>query len=170
MRITIGDMKNKTAVKKTYIGKSKIKGEGLFSAGHIAEGEHIFTVLGKPIQHQYSKDFAMEGSNWVGSTLNEWIAPEPQNPIHSINHSCNPNCFINETFAVIAFKPIHAHEELLIDYSTTEIDPYWQMDCNCGEKNCRKVLKSFQYLPFELQFKYRKFIPDRLYKFIPRVH
>ncbi len=170
MRITSEDMKPKTAVKKMYTGSSKIKGEGLFSAAHIAEGEHVFSVLGKTVKHNYSNDFATEGDNWVGFSLNEWVIPEPQNPIHLLNHSCNANCFINETLSVIALRPIHAHEELLLDYSTTEIDPHWQMSCECGEKKCRKTIKSFQFLPFELQLKYRKFIPERLYKFINKAH
>lgn len=53
---------------------------------------------------------------------------------------------------------IEAHEELVIDYSTTELDPYWKMDCNCGASGCRKVLRSFQFLPHELKIKYQRYL------------
>ena len=31
---------------------------------------------------------------------------------------------------------------------------YWTMECKCGEKNCREVVKDFKHLPSKIQKKY----------------
>ncbi len=34
-------------------------------------------------------------------------------------------------------------------------DPF-EMDCNCGNKNCREKIRDFKYLPKDIQNKYIK--------------
>lgn len=152
---------------KFRIGDSGISGKGLFATDEIKAGEQLFMITGKMMEHKYSPEFAKEGPDWIGYTACKWLAPDSENPILYLNHSCNPNCFINEELGVIAMKPIAPGEELFLDYSTTEIDPYWELDCNCKQNNCRKKIKAFQNLPKTLQFRYLKYIPMRLFKFIP---
>ena len=38
----------------------------------------------------------------------------------------------------------------------------WEMNCKCGSKNCRKIIKNFKYLPKKIQQKYikLKIVPD----------
>src|SRR3989344_5308661 len=50
-------------------------------------------------------------------------------------------------------------EEITIDYSIIEGDDMWKMKCNCGEKNCRKIIRSIQYLPTRTFKKYLPYIP-----------
>ena len=55
-------------------------------------------------------------------------------------------------------KNIAKNEELTIDYSITEGNHYWKMNCNCQQKNCRKVIKSVRYLSKELFLKYESYL------------
>jgi hypothetical protein len=144
-----------------HIKDSPIQGKGLFSEVDIKRGTGLCEVIGQRIRHPYNPELSLQNPNWIGVGYEEWLMLGPGDIAIFLNHSCKPNVIINERMQLIAMIPIRAHEELLLDYSTTELDPYWHMECNCGAKECRKILRSFQFLPFELQEKYGKFIaPD----------
>jgi len=86
-----------------------------------------------------------------------------------INHSCNPNCYIkiavNNVF-LIAYRDIRKDEELLIDYSltSTEDEKTFNLKCDCGAYNCRKIISGFYLLPENIKNKYLndKIIQDYL--------
>lgn len=61
-------------------------------------------------------------------------------------------------------------EEIIIDYSTTEIDKFWHMKCNCGSKNCRKEIQSIQFLPKKVYNKYTPCIPTYFMKVYNKCH
>ncbi|MBN1802657.1 MAG: SET domain-containing protein-lysine N-methyltransferase [Candidatus Lokiarchaeota archaeon] len=61
-----------------------------------------------------------------------------------INHSCNPNCIIDDDLNVVTIRPVTAGEELTISYDIVKKgenpgnwDPRWNFKCECGSKNCR---------------------------------
>ena len=141
-----------------HIKDSPIQGRGLFPEIDIKRGEVICEIVGERIQHEYAPELAAENPNWIGTGYEEWLLLGPGDIAIYLNHSCNPNVIINEKMELVAMRPIHANEELLLDYSTTELDPYWRMECSCGAKECRKVLRSFQFLPDELRQRYGKYI------------
>ena len=62
-------------------------------------------------------------------------------------------------------------KEVTIDYSTTDDNPIWKINCRCSSKNCRKTIGSIQFLPLRLFKKYKPFIPKFLqdqYKLISK--
>lgn len=75
-----------------------------------------------------------------------------------INHSCNPNSGvkISDKVLLLAIKDIKKGEEITFDYSTTMEEDNWEMDCSCGNKICRKIIKDFKYLPKKIKQKYIK--------------
>ena len=141
-----------------HIKDSPIQGRGLFSDVDIKRGDILFEIVGERIQHEYRPDLALQNPNWIGTGHEEWLMLGPGDIAIYLNHSCKPNVIINEKMQLVAMQPIKANEELLLDYSTTELDPYWQMECGCGARSCRKILRSFQFLPDELKKRYGKFI------------
>lgn len=141
-----------------HIKDSPIQGRGVFSDVDIKKGAVLWEIIGQRIQHEYTPRLAAENPNWIGTGYEEWVVMGPGDMAIYLNHSCNPNVIVNEKLEIIAMAPIRANEELLLDYSTTELDPYWKMECGCGAKECRKILRSFQYLPEELRNRYGKFI------------
>lgn len=68
--------------------------------------------------------------------------------LSSMNHSCNPNTFLDTTrMSVIAAQDVAAGEELTFFYPSTE----WEMSspfiCLCGATNCIHVVAGARFLP-----------------------
>lgn len=140
------------------VKKSKLHGRGVYTKENISKGETIFIIKGhrKHLVVKGKKESDM-GPAWVGIKHGEWIDPTP--PALYLNHSCNPNAGIKGAVTLKALRNIKSGEEITFDYATTEDDVYWQMKCGCGSKNCRKIVRSVQFLP-EKQFKsYLPYIP-----------
>ncbi|MGB4774658.1 MAG: SET domain-containing protein-lysine N-methyltransferase [Daejeonella sp.] len=143
-----------------YVSTSQVAGRGLFSKSKLPAGTILFKLEGKLIHHDYGPEFAELGPNWVGIGYKKWIVLDENEEAMFLNHCCSPNVMVNPNQEIVALKVIHANDELLLDYSTTELDPYWTMQCNCRSRKCRQVIKSFQYLPYRLQLKYKPYIAD----------
>jgi hypothetical protein len=69
------------------------------------------------------------------------------------NHSCDPNLGLRGEITFVAMREIRAGEELTHDWAVTDDDDY-SAECNCGAKNCRKVLTGKDWQKPELQRKY----------------
>jgi hypothetical protein len=62
-----------------------------------------------------------------------------------INHSCTPNCDIDQDYYVVTLEPLKKGEELTVCYNEIEPehegmtyfwDPRWSFTCHCGSPNC----------------------------------
>lgn len=144
---------------KIHVAKSGLHGKGLFASQDIKKGETVFIIKGKKIKFLIdSKEKAKKaGLNWVGISKNEWRDPS----FHCVyfNHSCDANTAIRGHVTVVALRNIKKGEEVTFDYSTTEADIFWRFKCNCGAKNCRKVVESIQFLPEKTYKRYMPYIP-----------
>lgn len=66
----------------------------------------------------------------------------------ALNHSCDPNVFLDtENLVMVACRDIAKGEELSFFYPSTE----WEMDapfiCLCGSSNCIHVVAGARFLP-----------------------
>ena len=102
-------------------------------------GEMVWRLTGKPVFGAVTES----GPNYIGLGPNVWI--DPDLPLDHINHHCEPNAAFGPRRQLLALRPIEAHEEITIDYSTTEADPRWSMPCSCGAAGCRKMLYAIQH-------------------------
>lgn len=57
-------------------------------------------------------------------------------------------------------KNLNKYEEITFDYSATEEDPYWHMQCKCGNKRCRKIIRNIYSLPKRTFNKYKNNMPN----------
>lgn len=76
-----------------------------------------------------------------------------------INHSCSPNCsvhIVGNRAILYSVYVIQKNKELTFDYSTSSTDTLdsWQMKCNCGSFNCRKIISGYQYLSDSIKKEY----------------
>ncbi len=94
----------------------------------------------------------------MGTGYQEWLELEQGDIGLYMNHSCAPGAIVDKHRWVISLRPVAKKEEILIDYSATELEPYWSMKCACGQTACRKTLLSFQYLPAKLKREYSRFL------------
>jgi hypothetical protein len=85
--------------------------------------------------------------------------PERGSPIRFTNHGCEPNAIVSEGFAIVALADIPSGSELLLDYATTEVDPFWRLRCRCRSSRCRGQVRSFPFLPEALRARYTPHLP-----------
>lgn len=127
-----------------------VKGNGLFSKVAFKEGELVFLMEG-PTRF-FKAEIPSECyiyPDWYSVDKNIWIEPAPF--FNNINHSCNPNLGLRTSREFVARRNINPGEELSFDYSTTDDELPWIMDCECGELNCRRKVGAIQLLS-EQQF------------------
>ena len=143
-------------MKHFYVGNSKISGRGLISGEDIPKGKIITRIKG-PLKFKVNKNKqdALSHPDWVGVKKDIWI--DPLRPHKFLNHSCSPTAGVRGV-TIISMRDIKEGEEITVDYSTIEGDPRWEMPCSCGEKNCRKIIRSIEFLDPE-QFGSILYIP-----------
>jgi len=79
---------------------------------------------------------------------NNWMII--QTDARYINHSCDPNCKIDNELRLITVRPVSKGEELTISYNTVNEgenpgfwDPRWSFNCCCGAKNCQGIIDKY---------------------------
>jgi len=151
-------------VKNISIKSSPIAGRGIFAEKNFKMGEIIFLVQGATIKYPFLPDWRI-GQDWLNIGPNIWKIAYRDNPWSFINHSCEPNSGLLEKTKVVATSPIAIGEEITIDYSCTEASSSrWKMKCKCASPQCRKTIRTIQFLPENLFKKYQKYIPSFLQK------
>lgn len=125
-------------------GPSAIHGTGLFAGRSYFAADLIVMPKRRFLRNVYiRRDGTDPAPNAIGVAPNLWITSAP--PLDVLNHSCAPNACIGRRGALIALIAIAIGDEITIDYSTTECDPQWRMDCHCGSPSCRTVLAPIQF-------------------------
>lgn|GEM_PF-1336762 len=127
------------AARSIYIGRSAIHGEGMIAGRRFEAGEVVWKMTGRPVFGAVTES----GPNYIGLGPDVWL--DPDLPLDHINHHCAPNAAFGARRRLVALRPIDPHEEVTIDYSTTEADPAWSMPCGCGAAECRGMLYSIQH-------------------------
>lgn len=135
------------------IGESK-HGKGIFAADDLSKGFIVCKISGSALSFRETIDLADEECYCLQVGEDDYLIPDT--PFYYSNHSCNPNCGINENLELVTICDIIKGEELCWDYSTSVLERHWTMKCNCGEKNCRNIVTDFDLLPFNVQMKYLK--------------
>ena len=82
-----------------------------------------------------------------------YVLPRKNGRAWYINHACEPNCVVSGR-SIITARKIEAGEELTFDYSTDIDWPDFEMACQCGALNCRKVIRAYRRLPKRLKRRY----------------
>ena len=100
---------------------SEIHGRGMIAGRRFEPGEPVWTLTGRPVFGAVTES----GPNYIGLGPDVWI--DPDLPLDHINHHCAPNAAFGPRRQLLALRPIEAHEEVTIDYSTTECDAAWAM-------------------------------------------
>ncbi len=74
----------------------------------------------------------------------------PKSDARYVNHSCDPNCTINNNYDVVPIRPIKAGEEISFSYNVVhgnenpgKWDPRWSFKCECGSKNCQGWINKY---------------------------
>ncbi len=143
-------------MRRVYVDDSKIDRKGLILGENVSKGRIISRIKG-PIKFKVNqtKDDALSHPDWVGVKKDVWI--DPLRPHKFLNHSCSPSAGMRG-LTIISIRDMKEGEEITVDYSTIEGDRRWEMKCSCGAKNCRKMVRSVEFLTPN-QFRAMPYIP-----------
>lgn len=174
-------MKISWASKKIKSGKSKIEGRGVFVVKPIKKAELVAAFGGYVVElqklkgMQKSKPRTFNAIYSVGYQIEENLVLGVTNysqfsTTEYINHSCEPTCGFGGQINIYALRDIDVGEEITIDYCMCISDPIFNMQCNCGSKNCRKNIFSNDWTIKALQKKYRGFFQPYILRKIGNIN
>ena len=137
---------------------TKKYGFGVFAGENIKKGQVIYILNGERVdcmdlvkrvnsdQENIDDPFQIGKRTYID--LNDTS--------RTFNHSCGPNAGIRKNSELFALIDIKNGEEITYDYSLTIAPTEWKMKCNCGAKNCRKVLGDILSVPEKRREEYSK--------------
>ena len=84
-------------------------------------------------------------------------AGAPPSPDDFMNHSCDPNVWMQDEVTLVARRDIAADEELTADYALWEAteDHAMPFACRCGAALCRRTITGKDWRLPELQERYK---------------
>ncbi len=146
---------------RVEIRTSPIEGSGLFAREPLKEGEVVEVMGGMVLDEPEFKAFSL-------STTTPYNAIQIAEGLHlvepsevtesrrgSLNHSCNPNLWMDDEVTFVARRDIEVGEELTVDYALFTAQPGWTMDCHCGSRLCRQRVTGNDWKLAELQKRYQ---------------
>lgn len=146
--------------KNHYVKQSKISGKGIFAKKNLRRGDLIFElncpIIKKTIR---SEKGSRKFENWIGIGEGLWLNPNPTE-FRYLNHSCDPSAAIVESSRFIALRDVNKDEEITFDYSLTDADKHWKMECSCGSTNCRGTIYPIFNLPKEVFASHYPHVPE----------
>ena len=157
-------------MKKVRIGHSRIHSKGLFGDEDIKKGERIHYIKGTKVRvgPEHNRN-PQHMSTWYGLGRYTWINPG-NTPFRFLNHSCEPNAAIAGKKTLFALENIAKGEEITIDYSMTDADPQWSLDCDCKTKSCRGRIGAIYTVPEEVYRRHMPYVPRYFQRAYTRTH
>lgn len=149
---------------------SGIAGTGMFAKTDILKNEVVVVWGGTYV----SKEEALRAEK-QGKLTMQWdddlfsVEDRGDDDGYFINHSCNPNLWMNGAYMLIAMRDIKAGEEITADYVVWEADENYvsKWECSCGSSNCRKRITGKDWMLKDLQVMYKDHFSPLLNK---RIH
>jgi uncharacterized protein len=147
---------------KAAVRDSPIHGRGLFAVEPIPRGD-IVAIKGGYIYDRARRDLLPPslGSTEIPIADGFFIGPmredEREGGMIFSNHSCDPNIGVQGQIVFVAMRDIQPGEELTHDWATTDDEAY-EMPCQCGAANCRRVITGQDWRRKDLQEKYQAYL------------
>lgn len=151
---------------------SQIEGKGLFAKLPITKRDIVFIWGGgRVVRDDELREIEQQGKYHSSIAIGEnknllFNAIDPKSPqtrsdkqgsgVGGLNHSCDPNLWMQDEVTVVARRDVPQGEELTIDYALFTANPQWKLEgCNCDSKFCRHTITGNDWKLPELQEKYK---------------
>lgn len=143
---------------KITIQDSSVGGKGMFANNDIGKGESLVIWGG------YTNRNEAEKAKEEGKLVMQWdddlfsVEERGDDEGYFINHSCEPNIWMQDAFTLTSKRYIHEGEELTADYAMWEADENYvsKWECKCDSENCRKRITGKDWRLPELQERYKR--------------
>jgi hypothetical protein len=145
-----------------WIRSSPINGLGVFAKRTFRRGEIVLSIDDRRVvDEEHPLRLGEEERHCDYLDAGKVVLMQP--PERHINHSCDPNTYVQSVKGkrvVKALRDIAAEEEITYDYCINgDGDTVWI--CHCGSSRCRHEIHSdFFHLSIELQREYLPLLDD----------
>jgi hypothetical protein len=147
---------------KVFVGNREGFGRAVYALENISQGEVIAAFDGAIYVAERCTDLPKDiADHAIQIDAHFW--QESSGIARYLNHSCEPNCGIQNFNQIVTMCDIKKGEELTWDYDMTE-DSDWRMECLCGTSSCRHVIGAYGQVPENIRRKYGKYISGWLRK------
>ncbi|MEP7336557.1 MAG: SET domain-containing protein [Acidobacteriota bacterium] len=160
---------------KAGTGETGMYGLGVFAIKPLAKGEriamlggHILTLDELVTLDQEAQDTAFQISDDLACTYATADELYESGGDH-FNHSCNPNAGFCGMIEIVAMRDIKAGEQIAFDYAMCLTASFGNMDCWCGEPNCRRQVTGDDWKLPELRARYRGYFQPYIEEKIERL-
>ena len=138
--------RKKSGPSHLVIGQSNIDTEGCYTTRAIKKGEFVVEYTGPRITIEEA-DALYEHSTrtYLFGLLDGRHVIDGEGAAAFINHSCDPNCEVDEVdgrVLITAIRGIKPGEEITYDYNLYDGDADDPSLCSCGSKRCRGSMYS----------------------------
>ena len=149
---------------KVTVGPSPGKGAGLFASEPIAAGEVVLVWGGRwYVGPEEAAVARAEGRGTMQGDEDLFSCEGGEDhDAFAINHSCDPNVWMEDAFHITARRDIPPGQELAMDYAMLggEEDYRSEWDCLCGAPACRGTITGVDWKIEQLRQRYAgHFIP-----------
>ncbi|MFH1607637.1 MAG: SET domain-containing protein-lysine N-methyltransferase [archaeon] len=125
-------------MKDAIIKNSKIHGKGTFANRDFKKGEVVIKYNLKELTKEEFENLPEKEKHYTSKEDGKYLLFLP--PARFVNHSCEANTNpMNKSD--VAIKGIKKGEEITTDYTKDNV-PGLNMKCNCGSKNCKRVISN----------------------------
>jgi uncharacterized protein len=154
--------------KPRYIPEKNFK--GLFAIAPIQTGEVISAYVGKIIDGKTLASLPpVSQVHTIQIHDDLYIEPLQSEEAHYVNHSCDPNAWLEGPITVVAMRDIEPGEEITFDYALCDSTPYDEFECWCGAPTCRKHIRGTDWQNPELHKRYEGHFSPYLQRRIDRL-
>lgn len=142
------------------IRPSGISGNGVFTDVGLQGGEVVVVMGGTVLAQADINSGGFKQHSIIGIDEGLWLGDPPDGEDsldNHINHSCDPNLWMQDEVTLATRRNVGPVEELTVDYAMWIPDESWVMriPCNCGSPLCRHVIRGVDWKLGELQRRYR---------------
>ena len=146
------------------IRQSPIAGLGLFATAPIAAGTVVSRLGGRLVSAtELDNLFAAAATDpdhpyidTIDVTETHHLVLPPRCPNGYGNHSCDPNLWWVNAYALATRRDIAADEEVTNDYATSTGDERYSMACSCRTTHCRGTITGQDWRRRDLHHRYRE--------------
>lgn len=128
------------------------KGKELVATEDLPRGIIVEKFEGPVIKYAKVPKDMIRYAIFVGDKKEDdmWVVSKT-NAIYA-NHSCNPNCRVDDSLNIVTLKPVKKGEELTYSYNSLcegekisdfVWDKRWNFVCKCGSKKCQKKIDRY---------------------------
>lgn len=126
----------------------------MFAVSKIAKDESVLVWGGEYVGRERADEAREEGKlvmQWDENLYS--IEGRGEDQGYFLNHSCDPNVWMDGPYTLVARRDIEVGEEVTADYTLWEADEdkVSKWECHCGSETCRKRVTGKDWQRTDLQ-------------------